>query len=152
MMRLSDAGRDAIIQREGLRLTAYTCPAGKLTIGIGHTGPDVKRGLRITEARAYDLLARDIAPAENLLNSLGVTFTQGQFDALLSFILNIGITSFKKIHHADAYPRGSPGGKDRGGVSPVGLHHRPRWPQNSEQRPHGPPPGGTPAVSWSMTP
>ena len=96
MMRLSDAGRDAIIQREGLRLTAYTCPAGKLTIGIGHTGPDVKRGLRITEARAYDLLARDIAPAENLLNGLGVKFTQGQFDALLSFILNIGITSFKK--------------------------------------------------------
>lgn len=96
MMRLSDSGRDAIIQREGLRLTAYTCPAGKLTIGIGHTGPDVKRGLRITEARAYDLLARDIAPAENLLNGLGVKFTQGQFDALLSFILNIGITSFKK--------------------------------------------------------
>lgn len=96
MMKLSDAGRDAIIRREGLRLTAYTCPAGKLTIGIGHTGPDVKRGLRITEARAYDLLARDIAPAENLLNGLGVTFTQGQFDALLSFILNIGITSFKK--------------------------------------------------------
>lgn len=96
MMRLSDAGRDAIIQREGLRLTAYTCPAGKLTIGIGHTGPDVKRGLRITEARAYDLLARDIAPAENLLNGLGVKLTQGQFDALLSFILNIGITSFKK--------------------------------------------------------
>lgn len=96
MMRLSDAGRDAIIQREGLRLTAYTCPAGKLTIGIGHTGPDVKRGLRITEARAYDLLARDIAPAENLLNGLGVKFTQGQFDALLSFILNIGISSFKK--------------------------------------------------------
>lgn len=96
MMRLSDAGRDAIVQREGIRLTAYTCPAGKLTIGIGHTGPDVKRGLRITEARAYDLLARDIAPAENLLNGLGVKFTQGQFDALLSFILNIGITSFKK--------------------------------------------------------
>ena len=96
MMRLSDAGRAAIVQREGLRLTAYTCPAGKLTIGIGHTGPDVKRGLRITEARAYDLLARDIAPAENLLNGLGVKFTQGQFDALLSFILNIGITSFKK--------------------------------------------------------
>lgn len=96
MMRLSDAGRAAIVDREGMRLTAYTCPAGKLTIGIGHTGPDVKKGLRITEARAYELLARDIAPAENLLNGLGVTFTQGQFDALLSFILNIGITNFKK--------------------------------------------------------
>ena len=96
MMTLSDAGRDAIIRREGLRLTAYTCEAGKLTIGIGHTGPDVKKGQRITEGRAYELLARDIAPAETLLNGLGVTFTQGQFDALLSFILNIGITSFKK--------------------------------------------------------
>ena len=96
MMRLSDAGRAAIVEREGMRLTAYTCPAGKLTIGIGHTGPDVKKGQRITEARAYELLAQDIAPAENLLNGLGVTFTQNQFDALLSFILNIGITNFKK--------------------------------------------------------
>ena len=49
-----------------------------------------------SSSAAYDLLARDIAPAENLLNGLGVKFTQGQFDALLSFILNIGITSFKK--------------------------------------------------------
>ena len=96
MMRLSDAGRAAIVEREGMRLTAYTCPAGKLTIGIGHTGPDVKKGQRITEARAYELLAQDIAPAENLLNGLDVTFTQNQFDALLSFILNIGITNFKK--------------------------------------------------------
>ena len=96
MMRLSDAGRAAIVEREGIRLAAYTCPAGKLTIGIGHTGPDVKKGMRITEARAYELLAQDIAPVENLLNGLGVTFTQGQFDALLSFILNIGITNFKK--------------------------------------------------------
>lgn len=96
MMRLSDAGRAAIVEREGMRLTAYTCPAGKLTIGIGHTGPDVKKSLRITEARAYELLAQDIAPVENLLNGLGVTFTQGQFDALLSFILNIGITNFKR--------------------------------------------------------
>ena len=96
MMRLSDAGRAAIVEREGMRLAAYTCPAGKLTIGIGHTGPDVKKGMRITEARAYELLAQDIAPVENLLNGLGVTFTQGQFDALLSFILNIGITNFKK--------------------------------------------------------
>ena len=75
MMRLSDAGRAAIVEREGMRLAAYTCPAGKLTIGIGHTGPDVKKGLRITEARAYELLAQDIAPVENLLNGLGVTFT-----------------------------------------------------------------------------
>ena len=96
MMRLSDAGLAAIVEREGMRLAAYTCPAGKLTIGIGHTGPDVKKGMRITEARAYELLAQDIAPVENLLNGLGVTFTQNQYDALLSFILNIGITNFKR--------------------------------------------------------
>ena len=48
MMTLSSNGREAIIRREGLRLTAYTCEAGKLTIGIGHTGPDVYRGHKIT--------------------------------------------------------------------------------------------------------
>ncbi len=34
---------------EGLYLTAYICPAGVLTIGYGHTGPDVKPGMKITK-------------------------------------------------------------------------------------------------------
>ena len=95
MMTLSSNGREAIIRREGLRLTAYTCEAGKLTIGIGHTGPDVYRGQKITEEKAYELFARDIAPIEKYLNSLTYPFTQAQYDALVSFILNIGLPRFK---------------------------------------------------------
>lgn len=95
MMTLSSHGREAIVQREGLRLTAYTCEAGKLTIGIGHTGPDVYKGQRITEEKAAELFARDIAPVEAYLNTLAYPFTQGQFDALVSFIHNIGLPKFK---------------------------------------------------------
>ena len=95
MMTLSDAGRNAIIRREGLRLTAYTCEAGKLTIGIGHTGPDVYRGQKITEEKANELFVRDIAPIEKHLNSLAYPFTQSQYDALVSFILNVGLPRFK---------------------------------------------------------
>lgn len=95
MMTLSSNGREAIVQREGLRLTAYTCEAGKLTIGIGHTGPDVYRGQKITEEKANELFARDIAPLEKYLNSLVYPFTQSQYDALVSFILNIGLPRFK---------------------------------------------------------
>lgn len=94
-MRLSEGGRAAIIRREGLRLTAYTCEAGKLTIGIGHTGRDVYRGQKITEERAYELLARDIAPIEKFLSGLDYPYTQNQYDALISFILNIGLPKFK---------------------------------------------------------
>ena len=32
---------DLIKHFEGLNLKAYKCPAGKLTIGYGHTGKDV---------------------------------------------------------------------------------------------------------------
>lgn len=95
MMTLSSNGREAIVQREGLRLTAYTCEAGKLTIGIGHTGPDVYRGQKITEEKTAELFAKDIAPVEAYLNTLAYPFTQGQFDALVSFILNIGLPRFK---------------------------------------------------------
>ena len=94
-MRLSDSGRAAIVRREGLRLTTYTCEAGKLTIGIGHTGKDVRRGQKITESQAYELLARDIAPIENFLNAQ-MNLTQSQYDALVSFILNIGLPRFKQ--------------------------------------------------------
>ena len=46
---------------EGLRLTAYRDEGGVLTIGYGHTGPDVNEGDRISEYWANELLAEDVA-------------------------------------------------------------------------------------------
>ena len=46
-MKTSQAGIDLIKLFEGVSFNAYVCPAGVLTIGYGHTGPDVKPGLHI---------------------------------------------------------------------------------------------------------
>ena len=43
-MRISQPGLNLISSFEGLALKTYRDPVGILTIGFGHTGPDVVRG------------------------------------------------------------------------------------------------------------
>ena len=93
MMTTSEKGRQLIKQFEGLRLTAYRCPAGVATIGWGHT-EGVKMGQRITEQQAEQLLTEDLQPVERLLNTMNVNLRQGQFDALSSWIFNLGRGTF----------------------------------------------------------
>ena len=64
------------------------------TIGYGHYGPDVAVGQKITEKEAVDLLAKDLAKFEAVINSLNVNMRQEQFDALVSLVYNIGIAHF----------------------------------------------------------
>ena len=92
-MTTSNEGLDLIRRHEGLRLTAYVCPAGVLTIGYGHTR-GVTKGMTITQEIAELLLKEDIAPTERAINALGKNLRQGQFDALVSFIFNLGIGNF----------------------------------------------------------
>ncbi len=95
-MKLSVNGMNHIKNWEGLRLKAYKCPAGVWTIGYGHTGPDVKPGGTITQAQADALLDKDTDDAESAVNTLvKVPLSQNQFDALVSFVFNTGIGSFK---------------------------------------------------------
>ena len=93
-MKTSNQGKNLIKEAEGLRLDAYRCPAGVPTIGWGHT-KGVKMGQRITLAMAEDLLVEDIGPIERLLNGLKINFRQEQFDALVSWIFNLGSGKFK---------------------------------------------------------
>ena len=92
-MTTSVLGKRLIKDFEVLRLKAYKCPAGVWTIGFGHT-KGVKQGQAITEAQAEDYLVEDIAPIERVLNKLGVNFRQEQFDALVSWIFNLGAGAF----------------------------------------------------------
>ena len=92
-MTTSRLGLRLIKDFEGLRLGAYKCPAGVWTIGFGHT-KGVKQGQVITEAQACDYLVEDIGPLERQLNKLGVNFRQEEFDALISFIFNLGWGNF----------------------------------------------------------
>lgn len=81
---------------EGLQLTDYVCPAGKVTIGYGHTGSDVLLGTTISEAYANLLLRADLDNAyRNMIALVKVPLTQGQKDALTSFVFNLGAGNLK---------------------------------------------------------
>lgn len=95
-MKVGEKGLALIKESEGLRLKAYKCPAGVWTIGYGHTGKDVVAGMEISENRAVALLKQDLRVAEVYLNSLGINFSQNAFDAIASFIYNLGVGSFSK--------------------------------------------------------
>jgi lysozyme len=76
---------------EGLMLTAVRDVGGVLTIGYGHTGKDVEEGDRISPYWAEELLKEDLGLVESQVRALKVARTQGQFDALVSFVYNLGI-------------------------------------------------------------
>ena len=93
---MSDKGIALLKGFEGLRLKAYQDIGGVWTIGYGHTsaagGMGVYKDLTITYEQAEQLLKDDLARMtypviERLVK---VPLTQGQFDALASFIYNLG--------------------------------------------------------------
>ena len=88
-MKSSELLINKIIEFEGCKLTAYKCPAGVWTIGVGHT-KGVKQGQTITKAQAMTLLKGDLLPCENYVNNLGVCKTQAEFDAIVDFAFNLG--------------------------------------------------------------
>lgn len=84
------AGLHLIQEFESCELTAYRDPIGILTIGWGHTGHDVHEGLTITQEQADELLREDVAESEQIVNRYCQDVGQNQFDALASFVFNVG--------------------------------------------------------------
>lgn len=96
-MKISDKGLELIQTFEGCRLTAYRCSAGRWTIGYGHTGIEVVEGLRITQARATELLLLDANEVLTMLRSeIRQPVRQCQLDALVSLGFNIGVNALRK--------------------------------------------------------
>jgi lysozyme len=90
-MKPSGACRALVRQFEGCRLQAYLDSAGVATIGVGHTR-NVKLGDRCSQEQADIWLSQDLEDAAAAVASLvKVPLTQGQFDALTSFVFNLGI-------------------------------------------------------------
>lgn len=94
-MKASEKAYSLIRQLEGLRLTAYKCPAGVWTVGYGHTS-GVVPGMVITKEQAEAFLRQDIATVENIVNAECPGLRQCQFDALVSFVFNVGGGNFRK--------------------------------------------------------
>jgi lysozyme len=93
-MNPSPSCLDLIRNSEGCQLKAYRDCAGVLTIGYGHTGPDVKPGMKITWTQAEALLGSDALVAAEAVEHLAGPCTQGQFDAFVDFVFNFGATRF----------------------------------------------------------
>ncbi|MEQ9116208.1 MAG: lysozyme [Rickettsiales bacterium] len=93
-MKISRFGIAMIKKFEGFSSTPYKCPAGLQTIGYGHVIQKGEALLHLTEKQAESLLLRDINMYETALSSLGIRFSQNQFDALLSLSFNLGLRNF----------------------------------------------------------
>ena len=93
---MSSNGLAKLEVREGKRNKAYLDTKGTPTIGVGHTGPEVHLGLVWSDAQVEQALAEDIKWAEAAVNKVTATLTQNQFDALVSFVFNIGASAFLK--------------------------------------------------------
>lgn len=112
-MKTSKLGIDLITRFEGIELKPYLCPANIVTISIGvvlldEKGKQLKgnEGLEkskilypdlqnITKDKAIDLFKETLKGYEKDLNSLKLDLLQYEFDALISFIYNVGFSAFK---------------------------------------------------------
>jgi lysozyme len=94
-MRMSDYAFSRLKEFEGLRLEAYKCAGGRWTIGYGHT-KGVREGQRIDERTASRLLEEDVEYFESFLakEPYAEDITQGQWDALVDFLFNLGVGNF----------------------------------------------------------
>ena len=94
-MKISAAGIELLKQFEGCRLTAYQDSVGVWTIGFGTT-TGVKEGQTISQVKAEEYLRFDLAIFEKAVTeSLKVPVNQNQFDALVSFTYNVGVSAFR---------------------------------------------------------
>lgn len=100
-MKISKEGLDLIKKWESYRNHPYLCPAKIPTIGYGNTF--YEDGTRVTmidppvtRERAERLLLNVVQQFENGVNDLvKVGLTQNQFDALVSFSFNVGLTALR---------------------------------------------------------
>lgn len=98
-LTISENGLSMIASFESFEPKAYYCPAGVLTIGYGHTGTnaqgqELQENDTVNHEQAMRLLYEDVLWAEDAVNEQRLHLTQNQFDALVSFVFNVGATAF----------------------------------------------------------
>ena len=94
-MKISNNGLDLVKHFEGLVLEAYKCPAGVWTIGYGHT-KDVQPGDSWSEDHADHMLEVEMEEYEKYINDLvTVELNQNQFDAMVSWVYNLGSSNLQ---------------------------------------------------------
>ena len=94
-MNISQEGLSLIKKFEGCELEAYKCAAGVWTIGYGST-KGVKEEDTLTQEEADNLLLHEMQEYEGYINDLvKAPLEQNQFDALVSWVFNLGPANLK---------------------------------------------------------
>lgn len=90
-IRTDEAGLKLIANAEGCRRDPYKCSANKLTVGIGSTSK-VNANKHYSDKEIADRFIKDVSSAEACVNRYanGKAMTQGQFNAVVSFVFNVG--------------------------------------------------------------
>lgn len=127
-LELSRKGADFIEDKEGSKAYPYNDSAGHATIGIGHlihygkvTAADNKKWGHLTETEIYSLFMKDVDRFEKVVNEVFDKCvanghprpTQEQFDACVSFSLNVGTDGFRNSELARAIINGRARGDHR---------------------------------------
>jgi lysozyme len=94
-MQMSENGKNFLKGWEVLKQTGYDDGYGNATAGWGHTGDDVSIGVTYTTDQCNRWFDDDTQKDEDCVNSR-VTFpiNQNMFDALCSFVHNVGCGAF----------------------------------------------------------
>ena len=94
-MNTSMEGLSLIKKFEGCELEAYQCSAGVWTIGYGHT-KGVTPSDSISQEEAEQMLVDELHEYESYVNEyVTVALSQNQFDALVSWVYNLGPANLK---------------------------------------------------------
>ncbi len=97
MRKTGRNGIEVIKRFEGFRETVYLCPGGKPTIGYGHVVRPDENLTNVTMEAAEELLREDLLVAEQAVNTkVTVYLCQHMFDALVSFVYNVGAGAFSR--------------------------------------------------------
>ena len=89
-MKTGTKGIELIKHFEGCELEAYKCAAGVWTIGYGHIKGVTPESV-ITQEQAEQMLVEELNEYEGYINDMVTTpLSQNQFDALVSWVYNLG--------------------------------------------------------------